>query len=138
VVEKRGQAPDGIQLLRPGPNPERHHLNQATFAGKATRFRNEYLKGDVKVVIHLQDQLEGAKIMAIQTVRVDLQDFSPHREAATDRGLRPLLRREVSEGHQSQPFGGAGEPVGGLLRALQGEGRPLKPDGAEGPQPLLV
>jgi hypothetical protein len=50
VVEKRDQAPGEIQLLRPGPNPERHHLNQATFAGKATRFRNKDLIGDVKVV----------------------------------------------------------------------------------------
>jgi hypothetical protein len=99
VVEKRDQAPGGIQLLRPGPNLERHHLNQASFTRKATRFRNKDLIGDVKVVIHLQDQLEGAKVIAIQIVRVNLQDFSPRREAATDRGLRPLLRREVSEGH---------------------------------------
>uniref|UniRef100_A0A804LSS1 Uncharacterized protein n=1 Tax=Zea mays TaxID=4577 RepID=A0A804LSS1_MAIZE len=109
MVEERNQAPCGIQLLRTGPNPERRHLNQATFAGKATGFRDENLLGDVKIVIHLQDQLEGAIIVSIQTVRVDLKYFSSRREAATDRGLRPLLWREVSEGHQSQPLGCAGE-----------------------------
>jgi hypothetical protein len=76
--------------------------------------------------------------VAIQTVRVNLKNFSPRREAATDRGLGPLLGGEVSEGHQSQPFGGADESVGGFLRALQGEGRALKTDGAEAPQPLPV
>jgi hypothetical protein len=126
MVEERNQAPCGIQLLRTGPNPERRHLNQATFAGKATGFRDKNLLGDVKIVIHLQDQLEGAIIVSIQTVRVDLKYFSSRREAATDRGLRPLLWREVSEGHQSQPLGCAGESVRGLLWTLQGEERPPK------------
>jgi hypothetical protein len=99
---------------------------------------NQDLIRYIEVVIHLQNQLKGAKVVAIEAFRVDLKDFSPRREAATDRGLGPLLWREVSEGHQSQPFGGADESVGGFFRALKGEGHALKGDGAEPPEPLPI
>jgi hypothetical protein len=128
--KERNEIAFSIQLAIAVPNTDRHDLSNAA-SEWAPLCVNPKLTGDIKVMMHGDEQAERGVVIPSETRRVDLQQLTEPSENVTDVCFVPVLRRIILNCHISKPHSLLEEASWCLLGVFKLQGCSVVCDGGQ-------